>query len=478
MKTNKILKNASYLFVGNIIVRFVLAVATILFARYFSKDDYSMLIVALAVSAVVCYFTDAGLTHTFMREGTRQEANISILISSYLRVRLVLAVVISISFIIFAQFFYTDPYLRSTVYLVVLPTMFGATLQGVGMAYFQVTERMQFTAVISVLQGLTAAAALLLGIAFKWNIMLVAAMYGASSLITGLIAFIMVIRYTTIHKGWDNKILNQLLVFTINGIIIMLLPQLGPIILEKVASRSDIADFGVASRIPSVLYQIPGVVAAAFYPKLFAFGNEKKLDEHRKLSHFELKLMSFLGMGIAIPFIADPRFWIVTLLGEKYASAGGALAILAFMVILQSINYPLADNLTTIGQQWKRTTTMAIGLIVAIISYIVLGSKFGMIGTAVASILTEGTLLLGFTLFVHKGFQLLFKGIIFNVLAFAISYGIYGTVLINLPSLVALILTGLIFGIIGLTIDPQICQLIVRFLNKKLLRNKIFQTHQ
>lgn len=188
--------------------------------------------------------------------------------------------------------------------------------------------------------------------------------------------------------------------------------------------------------------------------------------------------MSFLGMGIAIPFIADPRFWIVTLLGEKYASAGGALAILAFMVILQSINYPLADNLTTIGQQWKRTTTMAIGLIVAIISYIVLGSKFGMIGTAVASILTEGTLLLGFTLFVHKGFQLLFKGIIFNVLAFAISYGIYGTVLINLPSLVALILTGLIFGIIGLTIDPQIRQLIVRFLNKKLLRNKIFQTHQ
>ncbi len=38
--------------------------------------------------------------------------------------------------------------------------------------------------------------------------------------------------------------------------------------------------------------------------------------------------MSFLGMGIAIPFIADPSFWIVTLLGEDYAPAGNALAIL------------------------------------------------------------------------------------------------------------------------------------------------------
>ena len=109
-------------------------------------------------------------------------------------------------------------------------------------------------------------------------------------------------------------------------------------------------------------------------------------------------------MGISIPFIADPSFWIVTLLGKEYAPAGDALAILAFMVILQSINYPLADNLTTIGQQWKRATTMGIGLAVAVISYIVLGSQFGMMGAAIAAILTEITLLIGFTLFVRKGF--------------------------------------------------------------------------
>ncbi|KFN03920.1 flippase [Bacillus clarus] len=473
MKTNKILKNASYLFVGNIIVKFVLAIATILFARYVSPNDYGMFTTALAVSAVICYFTDAGLTHTFMREGTKNGANISELISSYLRVRFVLAVVISVLFAIFAQFSYPDAYLRAMVYWVVLPTMFGATLQGVGMAYFQVTERMQFTAIISVLQGVTAAAALLLGMYFKWSLMMVAAMYGLSSLVAGLIAFMMVIRYTTIHKGWHRGILDQLLVFTINGIIIMLLPQLGPIILEKVSSYEQVGFFGAASKIPAVLYQIPGVIAAAFYPKLFAFGNENNIDEHRKLSHFELKLMSFLGMGISIPFIADPSFWIVNLLGEKYAPAGNALAILAFMVILQSINYPLADNLTTIGQQWKRTTTMGIGLAVAIISYIVLGSKFGMMGAAVAAILTEVTLLIGFTLFVRKGFELLFKGIIFNSLAFAISYGLYRIILINLPPLVALTLTGILYGIIGLAIDPQIRGLILGFVNKKLAGKNI-----
>ena len=203
-----------------------------------------MFTVALAVSAVICYFTDAGLTHTFMREGTRSNANISVLISSYLRIRLVLAIVISVLFAIFAQFFYTDAYLRAMVYWVVLPTMFGATLQGVGMAYFQVTERMQFTAIISVLQGVTAAAALLLGMSFKWSLMMVAAMYGISSLVTGVIAFIMTIRYTTIHKGWNKGILDQLLIFTVNGVIIMLLPQLGPIILEKFQRKHKLDSLG------------------------------------------------------------------------------------------------------------------------------------------------------------------------------------------------------------------------------------------
>ena len=140
------------------------------------------------------------------------------------------------------------------------------------------------------------------------------------------------------------------------------------------------------------------------------------------------------------------------------------------MVILQSINYPLADNLTTIGQQWKRATTMTIGLVVAIIGYIVLGSKYGMMA---AAILTEITLLIGFTLFIRKGMQLLVKGVIFNSLAFIISYGIYRIALINLPPLIALTLTGILYGIIGIGIDPQIRGFVLGFIKQKLIRKHV-----
>ena len=54
---------------------------------------------------------------------------------------------------------------------------------------------------------------------------------------------------------------------------------------------------------------------------------------------------------------------------------------------------------------------MGIGLAVAVISYIVLGSQFGMMGAAIAAILTEITLLIGFTLFVRKGSRYYLKGL-------------------------------------------------------------------
>ncbi len=117
-----------------------------------------MFTTALAVSAVICYFTDAGLTHTFMREGTRSDANISVLISSYLRIRLILAIVISVLFAIFAQFFYPDAYPCDGI-LGCSTNDVRSNLTRCWYGLLQVTERMQFTAIISVLQGVTAAAA-------------------------------------------------------------------------------------------------------------------------------------------------------------------------------------------------------------------------------------------------------------------------------------------------------------------------------
>jgi O-antigen/teichoic acid export membrane protein len=455
MFTQKILKNASYLFFGNISVRFIVAVVTILFARYIGPKEYGIFSVAIAFSSIVGYFTDSGLSNTFMREATKENANLSHLISSYLRVRLILAVIATLLSYFLIDILYDDQYLISIINWIVYPTIFGATLQGVGIVFFQAKERMQFSSGIMVIQGITTSLAIFLGVMLNYPLTVVSIMYGGASLVTGTCAILLVLRYSSLHKGWNNAILSQLISFTINGIIIIILPHLGPIILEKVSSLGEVGFFSTAYKIPAVLYQIPGVIAVAFYPKLFAFGNNSDTVNHRKLSQLELKLMSFIGVFIAIPFILNPEFWIVSLLGVDWQRASVALSILSFMIILQSINYALADYLTTIGLQSKRTLIMAIGLLVAISAYTILGYNFGMIGGAFAGILTEVTLLVGFCFCVEKGIHFLVKGISVNILGFIFCVGIYELLPQNEP-LILLPLIMIIFVVIVSVIDKQI----------------------
>jgi O-antigen/teichoic acid export membrane protein len=470
MSTAKIMKNASYLFVGNIASKVMLAVAMMLLSDATPTAEYGLFMAALAVSAVVCYFSDAGFTQTFMREATKEKVNISELISSYLKVRLFLAIIISVLFTVFSFLMYTgdEEYQRTLLLLVVLPTMFGATFQGVGIVYFQVIERMQFTAFISILQGVTASAAILFGILFEWELWFITAMYGASSLLTGIIALILVVRHTPVHKGWNKQIVHQLFVFTINGTIIMALPHLGMIMLTGAVTEEELGSFGLAYRIPGVLYLIPGAVAAAFYPRLFSLGNEKKEQKHRTLSQFGLKLMSCLSIGVALPFIANPEFWIALMSDEqKYASAIPVLAILSFTVILQSMHYPLADYLTTRGEQWKRTTILVIGFTIALLAQSILGHTYGIVGAATASIIVEVVLLIGFTLFIKEGYKLLWKGVIFNVLAFIASYSMYIVVLTHLFPLIGLTLTVILYGLFVLLFDLQLREAAITFITKK-----------
>ena len=149
----------------------------------------------------------------------------------------------------------------------------------------------------------------------------------------------------------DSRIFDQLLIFAINGIIVMLIPQIGPLILDKVLTTTELGYYAAAFKIPSVLYQFPGVIATAFYPRLFQLGNEKAYEEHRSMSGFELKIMSILGAILALPFVVNPRFWIVTLLTENMAPSVPALVLLSYLILLQSMKYPLADFLTTVGRQ-------------------------------------------------------------------------------------------------------------------------------
>lgn len=462
----KILKNALYLFFGNIGIRIITAISTILLARHIGPTDYGVFSIAIAISMITGYFTDAGLSNTFMREVTKKNSNISVLISSYLKVRIIFGLIATIIAYFYITISYDDAYFKSIIGWIVYPTIIGMCFMGVGITFFQAKERMGIGSLISVIQGALSSLALFLGIIYHLPLISVAKLYGSSFIIAGLFSMILVVKHTNITNKWDKGILNQLFVFTINGIIIIILPQLGPIVLEKVSTITIVGYFSTAYKIPAVLYQIPGVIATAFYPRLFSFGNNSDFKNHRDLSNIELKMMSFIGIAISLPFLIEPKFWIVSLLGIEWIRASDALSILSFMVILQAINYPLADYLTTIGQQFKRTIVMFFGLAVSVIAYIYFGTYYGLIGGALAAIITELILFIGYSYFIPRSFLFLFKGVRFNLLSFIIVLAFNKVIPIN-SELLNMILITSFYIILVIIFDRKLLKELLNIVKRK-----------
>ncbi len=462
MNYNRIIKNILYLFFGNISVKILGATAAILIARYLGAENFGILSVAIAFATVAGYFTDLGLTHTLMREGTKPGADIPVLMGSFLKVRILFSLLTALvsGFIIFI--FYEDPVLQQVLFLMVLPTIFGASLQGLGVAYFQVTQEMKYTAFIRSVSGIITAGTLFLAIIFKWSVFVVAVAYGLSSIIGGLYSLWLLRRRINLLRGWNKALLSGLGSFTLAGITMLLIPQLGPLVLEKVNTLTQVGLFAAAYRFPSMLYQIPGILAAAFYPALFELGNKKDEPGHFKLSVLELKTMSFLGILLALPFFIFPEWIIHMLLGEEWLSSSPALRILALVVILQSINSPLADSLTTRGMQARRTFILVIAFSLGFPLYYFLGSFWGSLGGAISAISIECILLFGFVLANPTGWSML-QNIWINSLAFMLTMLFYYLTPINKYPFWGIVLACLIYASIVILLDKDLRRVLVNW---------------
>ncbi|WP_062237237.1 oligosaccharide flippase family protein [Fictibacillus sp. FJAT-27399] len=457
MNDKLILKNASFLFSSDVLVRLISSVAAILVARHLGSHGYGILSVGMAFTAIAAYFTDMGLTHTFIREGTKPNVKLDHLISSFFKTRIVFALGTALVSIIIIRILYTDTLLiRQVLYVMVLPTILGSALQGVGVVYFQVTSQMKYTAFIRGLSGLITAGSLLVGITSNWSLLLISSVYGCSSILGGVTSVLMVTKRISLLHGWNQSILRGIISFTLGGIVVLMLPQLGPLVLERVTSFQQVGYYAAAIRIPIVLYQVPGVLATAFYPLLFEYGNKNQKENHLKLNIFQLKLMSTLGIIMAIPFLFYPTWWITFLFGDEWIASSRVLAILSCMVILQSINYPLADALTTKGLQKRRTLTLLVALFVGLVSYISLGSRLGSIGGGFSAIIIEIILMIGFTISNPSGFKLISCGIRYNFISlfFIIVIGFF--VLVNISPFIGIPICILIFLCLSVSLDREI----------------------
>jgi O-antigen/teichoic acid export membrane protein len=208
-------------------------------------------------------------------------------------------------------------------------------------------------------------------------------------------------------SGWDPGLLKGLTAFTVGGITGIALPQLGPIIMERVTAAAEVGYFAAASRVPGLLYSIPGSLAMAWYPQLFRAGSRDP-EQHFALSVDQLKLSVIISFGLSLPVALYSGLLIRMVLGSSWvASTAPTLSWLCWMVVLNSISAPFADALTTKGMQTRRAYVYVAALVIGSTLFAIFASKRGALGAAAAAIATQVLLSLGLVLVNPSGHALL-----------------------------------------------------------------------
>ncbi|PEK48118.1 flippase, partial [Bacillus toyonensis] len=447
---SSIIKNIFYLFFSTAFTRAVNAFSIIILASYLGAKEYGAFSVAVAFSMVAGYFTDVGLSNVVLREGSKGKKDDSIVMSTYIKMRLMLLVITLLASTIIIYFLYSKGNLSKVMFLLVLPTVIGLSMQSISVVYFQLKEQMKQIAKIRTLSAILSVFFVVLGMLCKFDINSIAFLYGCSYVIAGIYGLYMLFTKNSLRfsSEFDKSLLTGVPAFIISGLLIMILPQLGPLVLEKTVSLNELGNFSVAYRIPAALYQIPGVVAGAFYPVLFRYYNSKDLIKHKELNFLQVKIMGLMGICLCIPLFHLSNIIVEIVFGEEWDAAAIGLKILSLMLFLQSFNFPLADGLTTRNLQSKRTITQFLAVLLGIVLYYVFSLKFGVVGGATAAVFIEVIMLLGFIIFNPNKKELIIKIMVpyFSVfIAFTLTSAFYLNTfpiiaaLINLLLVVALI---------------------------------------
>lgn len=400
-KRNSIGKNVFYLLYSTVFSSGLNAVTLVILANYLNSQSYGMFSVALAYSLIMGYCTDAGISVAVLREGSKKEVSLSSLFSSFIKIRLVLLGTTFLGGFFLIQFLYQNqPELMKTTYYLMLPMVTGLALQSISITYFQLIEEMQYLGYIRICSAVLLVISVLVGMLLSLHPYMICLLYGSSYLLAGLVGIRLVRKRTVIHfkQAFHKGLLKNVLSFIISGLLVVLLPQLGPIVLAQILTLTQVGLFAVAYRIPSALYQIPGVLAGAFYPALFKSYSIKGTKEHLQLNILQLKMMAITGMTMTVSFYYIPEILIRSLFGEEWIFASKALQIMSFLLVLQSLNVALADGLTTKALHHRRTAIQAFALLCGIGFYIGFSRQYGIEGAAGAAVAIELVSLAGYWL--------------------------------------------------------------------------------
>jgi O-antigen/teichoic acid export membrane protein len=385
-------KNTFWLTVSNFGGRLIKAVVIIYAARVLGTAGYGLFSYAVTLAGFLSLFMDPGINSVLLRESAKSPNDRGLFLSTTFVIKIVL-LVFGVCLIIFVgPFFSTLPGAAALLPIAAFILMFD-TLREFFMSFVRAIEKMQWEAGVFIFTNVAIVGfgfiALILHPtpkALGWG-------YALGTTLGGIAAILVLKDYwKDLFSRFSAKLIKPIFQsawpFAIVGALGLLLTNTDILIISWMRDASDVGIYSAGIRIVQVLYLIPGVLQISTLPLFSRLANH---DNKKFRATFE-RIMSILfvaSIPIAIGGVVVGTQILSFIFGSAFAPGGTAFKLLMVTMIVDFPGSIIAAAIFTYGHQKSLIITSAIGGISNVVLDLLLIPRFGMTGSAIATLIAQ-----------------------------------------------------------------------------------------
>ncbi|MEK9154612.1 MAG: flippase [Patescibacteria group bacterium] len=395
-------KNAFWLSIGRFGSQFIKAAITIYAARILGTSEYGILSYVLGFVGFFTIFADVGMSSILTREISQKPKEEDRYFSTLFRIKIGLLLFTTFLLIFVAPYFAKIKDVAVIIPFIALLVSFDG-LRDFIVAYFRGKEKMELEAIT------------MIGISIATVVFGFAALYISPTYQALIIAYILssacgfLIAVFFLKKGLKKIIGNfsrDILPYVAKsawpiaagGIVSAFMVNVDIIMLGWWRTSSEVGLYSAAQKIVGLVYIAPGLISSAVFPLYSRLVHENETEKLKLLTSKVVVFLFLITIPIVIGSIIVGKDIISFIFGDEYASANIAFAVLMSSIL---VIYPFTILNVFVFAHDKHKSLFIYNIIASLSNValnVLLIPYYGMIGAAVATVLSNSL----YTLFVWR----------------------------------------------------------------------------
>ena len=375
---------------SNLLVALLGAVSLRLMTTKLGPSQYGDFVASVSFVASAMLIADLGVNAITGREITKNPEHAASILGHNLGLRLTLSVLFVpiVSFLGFLAYPGSDATIRYCVVIAACAVPFDA-LRSVCLGYFVAGVRNHVTAAISLAQQVIFVGGIVAALWIGWGVTACVYAYLVSTAVTGVMTFYATrrnIRFRPrFHLRRWRAIVAQSFSIGIIQIINLLYLKADLIILSIISTPTNVGIYGVAYAIITFFLLVPSIFMTSLLPAM----TTARESDLAKIVDRALRYLAAAGVLVAAGTICFGDQVIRVLAGDKFATAGVPLSILAVSCIFSYLNAALGFASVARNRHHKMIVVSLLGLAVNVITNIIVIPIYGINGAATANLFSE-----------------------------------------------------------------------------------------